>query len=135
MAGVRRTILVTVLVAVGSAVSAVPAAAAPSPEFTISWSPDQVAGIREGIARGDDLCDAVALVAGTGVGIATAGAPVVAGAAVGTGVGAVGLLCGRNDPKLRDAVDEAYWRKCGVDAHFTDGPLSYDARYRYVVCP
>jgi hypothetical protein len=133
MAGVRRTILVTVLVALGSAVSAAPAAA--SPEFTISWNRDQVAGIREGIARGDGLCDAVALAAGTGVGIATAGAPLVAGAAVGTGVGAVGLLCGRNDPKLRDAIDEAYWRKCGVDAYFTDGPLSYDARYRYVVCP
>ena len=40
----------------------------------------------------------------------------------------------RHQP-LRNAVDEAYWKKCGIDAYLTDGPQSYDGTYRYVVCP
>ena len=133
MSGIRRTIVVALLTVFAAAFAA-PAWAA-SPEYRLRWSPEQVSGIKDGIARGDALCNISSLVAGTVVGVATGGAPVAIGSAIGTGVGAAGLLCGHNDPKLRDAVDEAYWRRCGVDAYVTDGPLSYDARFRYVVCP
>jgi hypothetical protein len=47
----------------------------------------------------------------------------------------LGLLCGRGDPPLRAAVNEATVRKCGIDVYVTPGDRSYDTRFRYLVCP
>ena len=33
------------------------------------------------------------------------------------------------------AFTEAYHRECGVDMYVVDGPYSYDASQRFVVCP
>ena len=137
MVPMRRTLVtavLTMLTVVTCGVLVQPAAWA-APEFKISLSHEQVTTVRERIAQGDTACDVIGLGVGAAVSVGTAGAPVVAGTAIGTAVGATGMLCGGNDQQLRAAVDEAYFKKCGVDAYFTDGPLSFDTNYRYVVCP
>ncbi len=135
MTGIRRALVTAVLMmltVVGSGVLVQPAAWA-APEYKISWDVEEVAGVRDGIARGDLACGVGNVAVGGGAAVATGAGPV--GVAVGGVIGLVGLLCGHNHRDLRDAVDEAYFKKCGIDAYFTDGPLSYDADYRYVVCP
>jgi hypothetical protein len=121
------------LAAVAGAALVAPVAVAATPEYKLSWSRDQVADIREGIARGDLACGVGNIAAGAGVSVVAGAGP--AGLIAGAVVGAAGLLCGHNERPLRSAVDEAYYRRCGIDAYFTDGPLSYDTNYRYVVCP
>ncbi len=135
MTGIRRALVtaaLTALTAVAGGVLVQPAAWA-AQENKISWSLAQVETIREHIAGGDVVCGVSDVAAGARVGVlAGAGAPgVVAGGLVGLS----GMLCGGNLQPLRNAVDEAHHRKCGVDAYVTEGPRSYDTRYRYVVCP
>jgi hypothetical protein len=132
MRGVLVTAGLTMLTVVGGGVLVPPAAWA-APEHKISWSVEEVAGVREGIARGDLACGVGNVAVGGGVAVAAGAGPF--GLVAGTVVGLAGLLCGHNDPELRDAVDEAYFKECAIDAYLTDGPLSYDATYRYVVCP
>ena len=126
--------VVAVLTVVAASALVAPAAWAAS-EFTQHLTAAQVAGIRDGFANGDDLCDVVGIAAGGVAGKAANGAREAVANAVGVGVGTTGLLCGRNDQPFRNAVDEAYWKGCGVDVTFTDGPMSYDKESRYVVCP
>ena len=47
----------------------------------------------------------------------------------------VGRLCDATPEKMTQAFTEAYHRECGVDMYVVDGPYSYDASQRFVVCP
>jgi hypothetical protein len=138
MNGVRRALTAAVLMALaagGSAALVAPAAlAAPPGEYKISWSLQQVTDIRRGIGVGDNACNALAVAGGVVTG--PLGVTKVAAGAIGTVTGLGGwAMCGHSDPKLREAVEAGFHRGCGVDAYFTDGPLSYDRSARYVVCP
>lgn len=135
MSGIRRalgTAVLTMLTVVAGGVLGQQAAWA-APENKISWSPEQATAVRDHIAQGDIVCDVTALAGGLAAAPVTIGT--AAGLAVGATTGASGLLCGYNDPKLRAAVDEASFKGCGVDVYVTGGPRSYDAKWRYVVCP
>jgi hypothetical protein len=135
MTGMRSVLVtagLTMLTVVGGGVLVQPAVWA-APEHQISWGVEEVAGVRDGIARGDLACGVGNVAVGGGVAVAAGAGPF--GLVAGGVVGLAGLLCGHNDQRLRNAVDEAYWKKCGIDAYLTDGPLSYDGTYRYVVCP
>ena len=47
-----------------------------------------------------------------------------------------GLPCGRGMNEMREALDEAHHRRCGLDVYWVDrGPMSYDTEYRFEVCP
>jgi hypothetical protein len=103
-------LLVAVALVLGST------AASAATESRISWSPEDVRGVGDGLAHGDLACD---------VGSLAFKGP----------YSVLGLLCGRGDPPLRAAVNEATVRKCGIDVYVTPGDRSYDTRFRYVVCP
>jgi hypothetical protein len=46
------------------------------------------------------------------------------------------VACGHGLDEVRDGLDEAFYRHCGMDLHWSDdGPKSYDGTYRVVVCP
>lgn len=47
----------------------------------------------------------------------------------------VGRICDLTPQETTEAFTEAYHRKCGVDMFVIDGPRSYDAKKRFVVCP
>jgi hypothetical protein len=47
----------------------------------------------------------------------------------------VGRLCDATPAEMTQAFTEAYHRECGVDMYVVDGPYSYDASQRFVVCP
>jgi hypothetical protein len=65
-------------------------------------------------------------VADVGCGIATAPVPPWIGI----------VACGHGNGEVRDGLDEAFYRHCGMDLHWSvDGPKSYDGTYRVVVCP
>ncbi len=137
MTGLRRAlvaaVLTTLTVLAGGAL--VEPAAWAAQEHKLSLSHEQVTTMRERAAQGDSICNGLFMAAGVGAGLATGGASKVVGAGVGLAVDAIGLGCGSNDPQLRDAVDRAHFRGCGMDVYITDGPRSYDGSWRYVVCP
>jgi hypothetical protein len=137
MSGIRRALVtaaLTVLTVVAGGALVQPAAWA-AQEYRASFSHEHAASIRDVFARGDDLCNLGFMATGAGVGLATGGAGVAVGTGLGVAADAFGLLCGRSDPKMRAAADEAFFRKCGFDMYFTDGPRSFDGTRRYVVCP
>ena len=46
-----------------------------------------------------------------------------------------GRACDGTPEELTEAFTQAYHRGCGVDMYYVDGPYSYDASQRFVVCP
>jgi hypothetical protein len=46
------------------------------------------------------------------------------------------VACGNGVGEVRDGLDAAFHRHCGMDLYWSDGgPYSYDGSYRVVVCP
>ncbi len=137
MSGIRRALVtaaLTVLTVVTAGALVQPAAWA-AQEYRASFTHEHAVAIRDAFSNGDNLCNLGFLATGAGVGLATGGAGVVVGTTIGTATDAFGLVCGRSDPEMRAAADEASIRKCGFDMYFTDGPRSFDGTRRYVVCP
>ena len=76
--------------------------------------------IRQRISDSTKACNGAGFVGGLLVGGIPGGA---------TAVGLGSLLCGP-DSHLNDAIDEAYWRNCGIDVYITVGDTTWDSKMR-----
>ena len=90
-----------------------PVAQAASPEYRVAFTADHVRSAHDATDVATFAC-----------GIAGEFAPKF-----------VGRLCDATPEKMTQAFTEAYHRGCGVDMYVVDGPNSYDASQRFVVCP
>ena len=89
------------------------AAQAASPEYRVGFSADHVRSAHDATDVATFAC-----------GVAGEFAPKF-----------VGRVCDATPEKMTQAFTEAYHRGCGVDMYVVDGPYSYDASQRFVVCP
>jgi uncharacterized membrane protein len=114
---VRRTLGTAVLVALaalGAGVMTAPAASAGVGGMH-HYAYDDVVAARTALGVADVGCD-----------IATVPVPPWIGM----------VACGHGLGEVRDGLDEAFYRHCGMDLYWSvDGPKSYDGTYRVVVCP
>jgi hypothetical protein len=103
----------TALALLGTA--AVAPAASAADGGVAHYSYDDVVSARKALSAADLGCDIVTIPVPPWVGIAA---------------------CGNGIGDVRDGLDEAFFRHCGMDLHWTDdGPMSYDGTYRAVPCP